>query len=129
MNAPFVHWRESYFAVMAVRQVITDAASTSPSSGFIFARDICTRQAVNIDKILLQHDEEEGKIDSDRNCGNKDTSGMKEQKRCNGNYSPLGPSHLFLLLSVLGPDLCATWPWCQIPFDPQNIWNESVLSL
>uniref|UniRef100_A0A7S4IQS3 PHD-type domain-containing protein n=2 Tax=Odontella aurita TaxID=265563 RepID=A0A7S4IQS3_9STRA len=42
---------------------------------------------------------------------------------------PLEPSQLMDLLKLLGPDVCATWPWCQIPFNPSKVWNSKELKI
>ena len=36
----------------------------------------------------------------------------------------LNQAQLYELLRQLGPIVCSEWPWCQVPVDPTDIWNE-----
>ncbi len=81
-------------------------------NGYVFARDINTKQSVDIESILSS-------IPS-INC-----NGTKPKvKRV--SITPLNRKELFSLLSVLGPSICLQWPWAQIPFNPEVLQREWV---
>uniref|UniRef100_A0A6U5IWQ3 PHD-type domain-containing protein n=2 Tax=Corethron hystrix TaxID=216773 RepID=A0A6U5IWQ3_9STRA len=38
--------------------------------------------------------------------------------------TPLSQQELWELLCGLGPQRCSTWPWCQIPHKPHDLWPQ-----
>jgi len=42
---------------------------------------------------------------------------------------PLSQSELFDLIRSLGPQYSMKWPWCQIPFNPFEIWRDLNFTL
>eukprot|EP00957_Ditylum_brightwellii_P137285 10466372-Ditylum_brightwellii.AAC.1 len=50
----------------------------------------------------------------------KDRPKIQDKK----NIEPLTPDELLKLLKLLGPHVCAKWPWRQIPYDPSKVWQE-----
>jgi len=39
----------------------------------------------------------------------------------------LSQSELHETLKKLGPIVCSQWPWCQIPFDPDELWTATQI--
>jgi len=82
--------------------------------GFVFARDFLSKEPFDPTKV-------------DSHLGTNES--MLKTK---GSYTqqplPLEPKQLFVLLTMLGPEICMQWPWSQIPLDPKKIWTEELLS-
>lgn len=77
--------------------------------GYVFARNINTKERANISLILK----------------NPALEGLTEESNFKKEMSvPLSQDEIFSLLCVLGPSVCTQWPWAQIPFNPEKLELE-----
>lgn len=93
--------------------------------GFVFARDIISKDPVSMDQVFP------GGKDENHDASAADTPSLaihlQESTKGPRCPLPLTQGHLFRLLQCLGPEICAQWPWSQIPFDCQKIWSAEEL--
>ena len=93
--------------------------------GFVFARDITSKEPVCIGQILPSQGAK-NRVEDAANAPSSAISLLDSFKEPR-HPLPLTQEHVFSLLHCLGPEICAQWPWSQIPFDCQKIWSPEEL--
>jgi len=92
--------------------------------GFVFARDKISKGRVSIERIFSEDDTAQ----LAKACDIPSSAfHLLDFCREPQHPLPLTQGHLFKLLYFLGPDICAQWPWNQIPFDAQKVWSADEL--